>query len=61
LSSDEFVKSKRLTQQAIVVSNKKKVEKLKITFSPMMTRNDIDNVEELSDLEEFYLTEIEQQ
>lgn len=27
----------------------------------MMTRNDIENVDDLSDLEEFYLTEIEQQ
>ena len=44
---------------AVVVSNKKKQDELKITLSPMIMRNDIENVDDLSDLEEFYLTEIE--
>jgi hypothetical protein len=44
-----------------MVTNKNKKDELKITFEPMMMRNDIENVDDLSDLEEFYLTEIEQQ
>jgi hypothetical protein len=44
----------------MVFSSKKKGGELGIQLSPMITRNDIENVDELSDLEEFYLTEIEQ-
>jgi len=47
-----------LTQKTSI-EKKKKGKELKITLSPMITRNDIVNVDELSDLEEFYLTEIE--
>jgi hypothetical protein len=51
----------QLQKMAVVVSNKKNQDELKITFSPMMKRDEIENVDDLSDLEEFYLTEIEQQ
>lgn len=55
-SSDEEIKALGLER-----SISKNSKELKIVFQPMLTRNDIADVDKISDLEEFYLTEIEQQ
>ena len=47
---------------SVMHKKKKGVDDLQIMMSPMITRNDINLSDcELSELEEFYLTEIEQQ